>query len=71
MLLDQNRERLKPCPFCGGEPRLATFQTRKGEIINVHCPVCQAQSRSFKLEGKQEHDARVTEYAIASWNRRA
>jgi Lar family restriction alleviation protein len=56
-------EKLKGCPFCGGEARVfdwkTTFQTTL-QIGNVICPNCYVS-----IEGDDAADA------IAKWNRRA
>lgn len=66
-------EKLKPCPFCGGE---AILITRTGDMLihRVECTVCLAQmgeshwamsSEKGNLFFGREEDA------IKAWNRRA
>lgn len=66
---------LKPCPFCGGEPRLI-IQNRtviKGIVMRncyVHCLNCDARGERF-LEGETvaEHKE-ARQKAKDAWNRR-
>ena len=51
-------EKLKPCPFCGTDPR----RTVKGQILSVQCPNC--------LVGFHNH-ASLGCYAEALWNERS
>ena len=66
---------LKPCPFCGGEPRLIV-QNRtviKGVVKRncyVHCLNCDARGERF-LEGETIEEHKAARYAAkAAWNRR-
>lgn len=62
----ENRE-LKPCPFCGKEPRIETGRAFCGKTYWVicanweHCPAYYLRSKS--MFSKKE--------AIEVWNRRA
>lgn len=56
------RERIEPCPFCGGVAQMHENFDRVGDTL-VGCGACSAQVRCDGANGKQE--------AIASWNRRA
>lgn len=55
-------EKLKPCPFCGGEAFITPIITNYYEPrFTVFCKECNAKSKYCKDE----------ESAIAAWNRRA
>ena len=54
-------EKLKPCPFCGGEARLIDMRSLHWAL----CSECGARVQSAKYA--EEGDAE----AIAKWNRRA
>lgn len=56
-------EKLKPCPFCGGEARMATQEGRPVHHF-VSCVNCLASSNSLIPHGDTKEDA------IAAWNRR-
>ena len=55
-------EKLKPCPFCGGDAELSDFET----ISKVICKKCGAESRLIASSSKYCSD----EKAIEAWNRR-
>ena len=62
-------EKLKPCPFCGGEAELA--YGGKGSFIAegisfVRCKECGAVGQKFEVSRKYSSD----EKAIDAWNRR-
>ena len=54
--------KLKPCPFCGGQPEVR----RCGHLINdwyyVYCPKCWVSQSSYGCKGKED--------AIEKWNTR-
>lgn len=52
---------LKPCPFCGGEARLALVSYPGGDRYRVHCTDCGATTWPRIIDGKA---------AIRAWNRR-
>lgn len=56
----ENRSKLKPCPFCGGEAKYVSLSSIVGRVIckNKYCL------------GTQEM-VRTKEEAIKAWNRRA
>lgn len=62
-------EKLKPCPFCGGEGKLMYGGegscTAKGKSF-VRCEECGAMSQKFEVSPKYSSD----ELAIRAWNRR-
>lgn len=57
-------DKLKPCPFCGGEAFTFTMQQLKGigcdSMTSVVCKKCHAASNHFMDDDK----------AIEAWNRR-
>lgn len=50
---------LKPCPFCGSEPK-GTLQTGGGIVIAIRCCECKAMGPHAASESK----------AIEKWNKR-
>jgi len=57
---------LKPCPFCGGEPRIVNFKHTYGTIL-VYQVMCFSCNTKPKLFGRGTTGRR----AIEAWNRRA
>lgn len=55
-----NKEKLKPCPFCGGEAEIIKAQFLGGDNYACRCVDCVAQSAFCWTEEK----------AVAEWNRR-
>ncbi len=57
-------EKLKPCPFCGGEAELINIDAAKAQgicdPITVHCKECRCNTNWFSKEWE----------AIGAWNRR-
>lgn len=73
-----NEEKLKPCPFCGGEAEMYSEVDRiMGKFWYIRCRKCYSNgSRIYeslkKLEPQEEYAA-ITgawERAIEAWNRR-
>lgn len=58
-------ERLKLCPFCGGEAR--TVYVSRYMVSYVECKICLASSKAF---ADYDEEASGTDDAIAAWNRR-
>ena len=56
-----SEQKLKPCPFCGGEAKLKIIPKYYGDIYWVKCEECNAETPS---------DFEKDE-AIEAWNRRA
>ena len=68
-------DKLKPCPFCGGKPKLI-IQNRtviKGTVVRncyVHCLNCDARGSRF-LEGETAETHKIArESARLAWNAR-
>lgn len=59
---------LRPCPFCGGEAKIADVVERIGGRSNgtrwkyVYCRQCLAQGAQYDWEDRKD--------MIAAWNRR-
>lgn len=58
-------EKLKPCPFCGGTPKLKSFRVAEdAEVAFICCSDCEAKTTEFE-------DAYAPfEDAITAWNTR-
>lgn len=74
----QSMYQLRPCPFCGGKPRLeAAFRAfvRKEtmRVAFVRCTECQARGARVPLAdyGKTSHSIEAEQAAVDLWNRRA
>ena len=71
-------EKLKPCPFCGGEAKTKHYEDNTSLI--VYCPTC-SKGWNIKEEAPGERwasdfeffgwDSEDDDAAIAAWNRRA
>ena len=71
------RYELKPCPFCGGKPRLEdkyrSFIAGKSErVAVVICQNCGARASRIRISdyGKTSHSTEATEEAVRIWNNR-
>ena len=53
-------EKLKPCPFCGGEAELVNIGAKLCDPITVACKQCKCNTQWFDRECD----------AIKAWNRR-
>lgn len=69
---------IKPCPFCGGKPRLErSHRAFMGGVTTrvafVRCTVCEARSGRQKLSdfGHTSSSVEADQAVIAAWNRRA
>ena len=69
---------IKPCPFCGGKPRLershrAFIGGETTRVAFVRCTVCEARSGRQKLSdfGHTSSSTEADQAVIAAWNRRA
>ena len=63
-------EKLKPCPFCGGEAEIAENETRDIIVIckSQKGDYCNAQTRPFPFVWNSK---KSIPRAINAWNRRA
>ena len=59
-------DKLKPCPFCGGDGVLCQEQ----EQYWIECIVCNARSSAIE-DYFDDNDYNPAELARESWNRRA
>lgn len=67
--------RLFPCPFCGGAPRLRRSKQPGTDkmFISVTCSMCQAAGKAFMLHTAGADDYLIKDYeemAMAAWNTR-
>ena len=60
--IENERNELKPCPFCGSEPQMRWWDYLGGKEFAVSCENNECLGASF-----QDADP---EKAIAQWNRR-
>lgn len=56
-------EKLKPCPFCGGEVKISIIPVRRRRTVMFICHKCGANVNFFGAEYGQD--------AAEAWNRRA
>ena len=57
-ILNAGKEKLKPCPFCGGEAELEI----NGLYWDVNCKRCLANVGAYKCYNKKQ--------AVEAWNKR-
>jgi len=64
-------EKLKRCPFCGGEARVSTYVVERGITVasaaQCECKECGATTKEVK---DKEGDGSFVSNAIEAWNRR-
>lgn len=56
---------VKPCPFCGGSPLLATSVVRGRRMVRIQCADCHAHGRTAYAGGFE-----VFLMLASEWNRR-
>lgn len=59
--MSEEREKLEPCPFCGGHAELTQYDAAPGRWWRVECRYCCAKSPG----------AKQPELAVPGWNRRS
>lgn len=62
-----DKEKLKPCPFCGGEVQMETVKSRAGTLYGV---VCRNTGNRGCTCAMEQVPSRTAEAAIARWNMR-
>jgi len=62
-------EKLKPCPFCGGDARVRTWTDACELFAVVKCTQCGAES-NMADDGTKTKGENIAD-AVASWNKRA
>lgn len=62
-----DKEKLKPCPFCGGPVELETVKSRAGTLYGV---VCRNTGNRGCTCAMEQVPSRTAEAAIARWNMR-
>ena len=57
------REKLKPCPFCGGQAEFWESKASNGYLYGyvIRCSMCKSRTKIYDNQ----------EYASIAWNRRA
>lgn len=60
--------KIKECPFCGGEARIAKIElTNHAMLIQVKCICCHHHTASIKTVS---HEEQAIQESIKRWNRR-
>ena len=62
-------EKLKPCPFCGGDAKVRTWTDACELFAVVKCTQCGAES-NMADDGTKTKGENIAD-AVASWNKRA
>ena len=71
--IEYRMDKLKPCPFCGGEADLWENYGRYGYFAFCKCSICSASSKTFPLGRDLPddwEDTTAARRALDSWNRR-
>lgn len=65
-------DKLKPCPFCGGDAALEVFDGRYGPLVYAACEICGASSKHFRIGSKEDPwEGKPARQAAHFWNQRA
>lgn len=59
-------DKLKPCPFCGGEATIESFQVRKGFEAVIQCCGCLVNMPTITYDDEET----AKENSVKAWNRR-
>ena len=66
-------DKLKPCPFCGGEPECyrTVVETANGysDAVAVRCLECNARTVLILFDGRKHPNGEEYEEAERLWNR--
>lgn len=60
-------DKLKPCPFCGGEAAIRSTISGNRGSVHCYCKKCSSSTKSFD---DYESDGSFFFKAIEAWNRR-
>lgn len=67
-------EKLKPCPFCGGEALFWTSKGRYKDFAYIQCDTCSAKSKTvvsqFYVDDDEFWDSTACDRLTGAWNRR-
>lgn len=61
-----DKDILRPCPFCGHKAVIEPFKSRKGYEANALCTCCMANMHTITFDTEEEAEKEV----IKAWNRR-
>lgn len=59
-------DKLKPCPFCGGEALLEPYRARKGYEASIQCNQCLCSMSTITYDKEET----AIEDVVKAWNRR-
>lgn len=62
-----SKEKLKPCPFCGGEGQIKTEIDGNDLLAYIFCDNCCASTDKFI---DVDYNGKNIDYAKKAWNRR-
>lgn len=68
-------EKLKPCPFCGGEAVIKAVKKNDSFVIWCECKECIASTESYCPRTNKENEVlenieKCKNWAVKAWNRR-
>jgi hypothetical protein len=74
----ENPEKLKPCPFCGGEAELDTRRAYRnlstgqiGDAVAIYCLWCSADMSACRADHSGLDDEDIVHMVTEMWNRRS